>query len=362
MKYSYLLPLTGIICLAHGFGSAAVAEIPMGRLAYIADGNYRDSDDIAAIPISLAILRAMGLEEKLVHYSHSCDLVPSARGGAYRETELQISCDGTAERWGGFDHIKFLNAIKETDATVNDLVKHIDNSTAEDPLWIIEAGEPDVIVMALKKSQQDKRKFVHVITHHPNNDKGNTFNLEDVHPLGVPKDNIHRIPDQNTLLRGDLSAMNWARDHKDDRMKWLYDRVVASQTPQMDYPAIVGKADISDAGMAWWWSTWDGQGGDEKGDFNKVRKLLEEHVARPSVKTLIPGKKGNLEIRSGLGGFTLVGGNHPVHLEVANLQGRVIHRQTGLLQNSFIPVPGNRVHIVRISQEGASTTEAYIPK
>ena len=48
---------------------------PIGRIAIVADGNSPDPDDLGGTAISIALLRATGLEKKLVHYSHSCDLV-----------------------------------------------------------------------------------------------------------------------------------------------------------------------------------------------------------------------------------------------------------------------------------------------
>ncbi len=350
--------LISIACITQ-----AIAQVPMGRMAYIADGNYRDSDDIAATPVGLAILRAMGLEKKLVHYSHSCDLKPGSGdpGGPFREKEMQISSDGTAERWGGFEHITFFNALRATDATVNDLVKHINNSTEADPLWIIEAGEPDIMVMALKKSDRAKAKFVHIITHHPANDKGDTYNLEDVFKEGVPTANIHRIPDQNTLLRKKLSEFHWARDHKDSRIKWLWDRVNLAQSTEMKYPQIVGWADISDAGMVWWWATLD-KGGDEKCDFPKIRKLLEDYVAKPVMSISFSGNPRGLEVHSGKGGFTIVASSEPIQLEVVNLQGKVIHHESGRLKSTFIPVTEKGMHFIRLSQGNFRINTKYVSR
>lgn len=48
---------------------------PAGKIAIIADGNSPDPDDLGGTAVTLALLRAAGLEKRLVHYSHSCDLV-----------------------------------------------------------------------------------------------------------------------------------------------------------------------------------------------------------------------------------------------------------------------------------------------
>ncbi|WP_211298231.1 hypothetical protein [Polaribacter glomeratus] len=55
--------------------SAQIINPPKGRIAIVADGNSADPDDLGGTAISLALLRSSGLEKRLVHYSHSCDLI-----------------------------------------------------------------------------------------------------------------------------------------------------------------------------------------------------------------------------------------------------------------------------------------------
>jgi hypothetical protein len=113
---------------------------PAGRIAIIADGNSPDPDDLGGTAVSLALLRAAGLENRLVHYSHSCDLIVLERISEDAEKErhhmMQIASEGTARRWGGFDHITFYDAKWNTDKTTLDLRDAIMASTADDPLWI----------------------------------------------------------------------------------------------------------------------------------------------------------------------------------------------------------------------------------
>ena len=156
--------------------SIVPAEIkpPAGRIAIIADGNSPDPDDLGGTAVSIALLRAAGLEDRLVHYSHSCDLIRVDRISELAEKErhamMQIACDMTARRWGGFEKLTFLDAKWQMDQTVKDLSKAIIASTAEDPLWIIEAGEPDIIGLALDATAREQHKFVIVVTHQPAND------------------------------------------------------------------------------------------------------------------------------------------------------------------------------------------------
>ncbi len=264
-------------------------KLPHGKLAVVADGNFRDSDDIAGTPVGLAILQAFGLSSNLVHYSHSCDLISGSNdpGGEYRQAEMQISCNGTVDRWGTFPNVtKFYNCMTEKSATINDLKNKINNASASDHLFIIEAGEPDIIYEALKVSNVTSRQFVHIITHHPANDIGDTYDLIDLLNFGIKWNHLHRIVDQNKLLKKPLSDWNWAKNSSDPKIKWLYDRGFKAQTSEMNYPAIVGKMDCSDAGMTYYWATIN-NGGDEFCDVAKLQNLLTSNFNNPPVASAI---------------------------------------------------------------------------
>ncbi len=253
---------------------------PAGRIAVVADGNSPDPDDLGGTAVSLAILRAAGLEERLVHYSHSCDIVPKSKisGAAEQERHLmmQLCCDGTARRWGGFDHIDFIDAKWNLDVAVKDLAKAINASSATDPLWIVEAGEPDVIGMALDISHKDKHAFVKVITHHPANDEtGKFYTWEEILEFNVEE---VRIPDQNILLKVDEQHWDWAQNHTDDRVQWIWlmgkmaevDDVVKFQK---------GRWDCSDAGMIYYWiSGANVNGGEIQPAVYDIKKMLLDYI------------------------------------------------------------------------------------
>jgi len=201
-------------------------------------------------------MRAAGLADRLVHYSHSCDLVRVTRISEKAEVErhalMQSACDVTARRWGGFEHITFYDAKWQMDATIKDLANAINASTEDDLLWIIEAGEPDIIGFALEETPKEKHKYVKVITHHPANDNaGDFYTWQQILDFGVEE---VRIPDQNTNLKVDIENWEWARTHSDSRIQqiWLQgkiaevDNVVKFQK---------GKWDCSDAGMVLYWIT-----------------------------------------------------------------------------------------------------------
>lgn len=268
------------ILTAGSMASAQTINPPPGRIAIIADGNSPDPDDLGGTAVSIALLRASGLEDRLVHYSHSCDLVVLKRISQAAEKErhamMQTACDGTARRWGGFDQLTFFDAKWQSDETIKDLCKAINASTAEDPLWIVEAGEPDIIGFALAATSTEKHQFVKVLTHHPANDNaGDFYTWQDILDFGVEE---VRIPDQNTHLKVDLQHWDWARDHPEDRLQWIWlmgkmaeiDNVVNFQK---------GKWDCSDAGMVLYWITGANvHDGLKEGTVEEVKTILLDYL------------------------------------------------------------------------------------
>lgn len=254
---------------------------PPGRVAIVADGNSPDPDDLGGTAVSIALLRAAGLEDRLVHYSHSCDLIRGARISERAERErhalMQASCDVTARRWGGFDDLVFRDAKWQQEATILELRDAINASTESDPLWIVEAGEPDVIGFALAAAMPEKLQYVKVLTHHSaNDDAGDFYAWRDILDFGVEE---VRIPDQNTHLKVDLEKWDWARDHPDPRIQqvWLQGKI-AEVDDVVNFQK--GKWDCSDAGMILYWITGATNGGLAEGTVDDVKELLRDFVAR----------------------------------------------------------------------------------
>lgn len=278
---SKLLLSIGSILLIASAASSQTINPPPGRIAIVADGNSPDPDDLGATAVSIALLRATGLEDRLVHYSHSCDLIRVSRISERAERErhalMQASCDVTARRWGGFESLTFYDAKWQMDATIKDLSNAINASTADDPLWIIEAGEPDIIGFALAAAPKEKHKYVKVLTHHPaNDDAGDFYSWQQILDFGVEE---VRIPDQNIKLKVDLADWDWAKDHADARIQqvWLQgkmaevDDVVSFQK---------GKWDCSDAGMLLYWITGATKGGLKQGTVADVKSLLLDYITK----------------------------------------------------------------------------------
>ena len=275
------LALSAVLAFTSAIAQSTI-KAPKGRIAIVADGNSPDPDDLGGTAVSLALLRASGLENRLVHYSHSCDLVRDDRISEKAEKErhhlMQIACDMTARRWGGFDNLTFYDAIWQKEATINDLCWAINASTKNDPLWIIEAGEPDIIGMALKKTPKEKHKYVKVITHHPANDNaGDFYSWQQILDFGIEE---VRIPDQNINLKFPIKKWDWAKNHSDRRIRLIWtignlaevDNIVKFQK---------GKWDCSDAGMVLYWITGANENnGSKAGGLNIVKTLLEKYVAK----------------------------------------------------------------------------------
>jgi len=273
--------------------SAQTINPPKGRIAIVADGNSPDPDDLGGTAISISLIKATGLEDRLVHYSHSCDLVRDDRISEKAEKErhhlMQVACDMTARRWKGFKHLTFFDAIWQKEETINDLCWAINASTKNNPLWIVEAGEPDIIGMALQKTPKEKHKFVKVITHHPANDNaGDFYTWEQILDFGIEE---VRIPDQNINLKLPISDWDWAKNHTDSRIQLLWtigklaevDDVVKFQK---------GKWDCSDAGMILYWITGANENeGLAQGSIEDVKSILLNYIEKNSEKPRGPKRK-----------------------------------------------------------------------
>lgn len=258
---------------AKGADTPAISP-PAGRVAVVADGNSPDPDDIFATAVGLALIKAAGAEKKLVHYSHSCDLVKGPKITAEKELErqgmMQRSCDETAKLWGGFDHLTFYNCRTQYDAARKDLTDHINASNETNPLWIIEQGEPDLIYDAVAAADRQKLAFIHFITHHPMNDQGDHHDLKDILKLGGHE---VRISNQNKNLRGAIEPWFWMRDSEDPKIRWLWDQgMLVEKDTVVDFQK--GVFDCSDAGMVYFWLSGASQGGSQTAGPEEVRSLL----------------------------------------------------------------------------------------
>jgi uncharacterized sulfatase len=255
---------------------------PAGRLAIVADGNSPDPDDIGATAVMFGLLKATGLRDRLVHLSHSCDLKPTDRISAddelRRQKVLGQICSYGVENFGPFKNLSdTFNCRTQQQAAIDDLRDAINESTENDPLWIIEAGEPDIIGYALESADASKTKFVHVVSHHPANDNaGDFFEWKQILEFGVVE---HQIGDQNVGLKTAIEKWDWAKDHSDPQMKWIWEQLAyAEQDGVVKFQT--NRFDCSDAGMVYWWITGADQGGNANSTPTEIAAMLLRKVSK----------------------------------------------------------------------------------
>ncbi len=265
---------TAVFHVAH---AEELIRPPAGRLAIVADGNSPDPDDIGATAVIFGLLKASRLNERLVHLSHSCDLKPTDRISAAdelrRQQVMDQVCSKGISQFGPFRNLAgFYNCRTQQESPVEDLRDAIDKSSKNDPLWIIEAGEPDIIGYALDAAKASRRQHVHVVSHHPANDNaGDFFSWQQILDFGAKE---HQIGDQNVSLKTGMDVWDWARDHDRAEMRWIWeqlayaeqDRVVKFQTNRFD---------CSDAGMVFWWITGADRNGNRKATPADIAELLK---------------------------------------------------------------------------------------
>jgi len=245
-----------------------------GRIVISADGNEHDHDDWAATPLTLAILAAKGLQDKVPLYIYSDHIWgsnhehPGVNGvSPYDQMKESTLTGGKMFR---FHHTRFLCAVDNPEIAYEALKEEINRSTNDNPLFLVVDGPIQVIGEAISRSDKDKRKFVTVITvfHCWNNDHADQpYRWE--HHSGWTFDKIQKqfenleggnlrtvsIIDQNICLKKNWNEYQWLvnapeRNNRYYRKKswtWLFNRLCMSIKPvsgEENYYAI----DPSDAG------------------------------------------------------------------------------------------------------------------
>ncbi|MFC1520230.1 hypothetical protein ACFL6Z_11000 [Pseudomonadota bacterium] len=253
---------------------------PNGRLAIVIDGNSPDPDDIGATPVMFGLLQQTQLADRLVHVSHSCDLDPFKNKGhqidpvneARRQEMLHMLTGKSINLFGPFKNLRdFYNCREDQQGATQDLTDAINASTAEDPLWIIEAGEPDLIGYALALSDPTVRQFVHVVSHHPANDNsGDYFTWQQILDFGVIE---HQIGDQNLGLQTPMTPWDWAKDHHDPGIAFIWEMLAYAEQDGI-VPFQTNKFDCSDAGMVYWWITGANHGGNKASTASDIKDML----------------------------------------------------------------------------------------
>ncbi|MFC2115071.1 Ig-like domain-containing protein [Bacteroidota bacterium] len=239
---------------------------PNDRVAYTADGNVNDPDDWSATPLSLAMWADVGFQNRMVHFDYHSRLFVSK---ANKEAENYESTIGAATRFG-FDLSKFFNDQTELSASVANLTKEINASSADSRLWVCMAGPFEVLYRALLAAEEDKRQYCMMVTHSWVNEEPDKWDgchgRTDCEALGAI---YHPVRTGNGCTNAfgasgcsTWEQVDWLKDSPDEDFQWLYSRLRATWEDG-------NKLDASDCTMVYYLAY-----SDEDGNFAKLHYEL----------------------------------------------------------------------------------------
>ena len=248
-----------------------------GRIAYSADGNNRDRDDLFASAITIAMFKAFGVTEKVVHFDYNSIL------GEDNPEYLKIheeSVRGAAKRFGLRESVIF-NDSSGLEASIKNIRDAVNASSADDPLYFVIAGPMEVPWRGINAADPARRKHVYCVSHSAWNDlffwdasnRELTHHRQDLINLGI---NWVQILNQQGLgtcpepkngpcPQEKWALWNWMRDSRDPNVAWLYERLEA-----------MGRPDCSDSGMIYFLLS-----GNEKATVQDLNHLLHGRVPAP---------------------------------------------------------------------------------
>lgn len=296
-----------VAALAMLFSSCTYGQTPIwqgkGRIAYSCDGNEHDDDDWGATPMSLALMAARGLQDKVALYIY-CDHVWGSnyeKGIRFGKTPYEHMQESAlkGKEYFGYDKTRFICAVDNPEAAYKALTDEINKSSKKDPLIIIAAGPLQVVGEAISRANPEKLKFVTLISHgrwnniHANNPDGPFWDrhtgwtwvmLNEKFGDTIPGGGVRFImpADQNggkdyDGLQSNKNNFDWlitspARNnplYKEDSWNWLYSRLVACiRRDGVNF-------DCSDAGMVIYMLT-----GEEKTNPGMAREIMENPIPK----------------------------------------------------------------------------------
>lgn len=296
MKNNFLLIIISLIIVLSFNVNASGWQYKGNRIAISADGNNQadnlhfwpraDPDDWGATPAALAIIAKLDKKAELVHYSYN-NFMDSPKHTS-DINEMAIGVNGAIKHWG-FDARKFFDVSENYSHALNHLVSVLEVSSKNDPLYFIHMGPSEFFYRAvqqvIKRGKISSLAHVYVISHSgyndnhlrrgdPKFDKTPVTKTKKHHTLkeaiAISGDRIQykKIIDQNAKWdpnqlwhsEHDWSVWQWMKEHKDDSVRWIYERM--KRHPK-------GVADFSDAGMVYYLLT-----GDENGSPEKFKTLI----------------------------------------------------------------------------------------
>jgi len=242
-----------------------------GRIVVSSDGNEHDHDDWGGTPLSLAIISAKGLQDKLSIYIYSDHIWGSNHEhpgieGVSPYAQMKESAIRGGKMFN-FKKTNFICAVDNPEVAYEALKNQINQSSDDNPLFIVVAGPVQVIGEAISRADVSKRKFITIITTSSdwNNSHADKPYLVWENHSGWILDEIEqmdgglkivKIENQNPLLKRNWREYEWLinapeRNHpyyKRGSWKWLFNRLCLTTKPEgvdRDYYYAI---DPSDAG------------------------------------------------------------------------------------------------------------------
>ena len=242
-----------------------------GRIVVSSDGNEHDHDDWGGTPLSLAIIAAKGLQDKLSVYIYSDHIWgsnhehPGLQGVTPYAQMKESAIQGG--KMFNFKKTNFICAVDNPEVAYEALKNQINQSTDDNPLFIVVAGPVQVIGEAISRADVAKRKFITIISTSSdwNNSHADKPYLSWENHSGWILDEIEkmdggikviRIKNQNTYLKKNWREYEWlinapernSSHYKRGSWEWLFKRLCLTTKPEgvdRDYYYAI---DPSDAG------------------------------------------------------------------------------------------------------------------
>lgn len=309
---NYFTTLLGATFLC--FQSLGQVNYPGGRMAMSFDGNIEDDDDIIALPVSLGLMHAAGLQNKVVHVEYNNNKCGGPNtvqeenndSPAYAGNDalhMRTSAQGMITRYG-YNATLLYDHTTQGNEAVSHLAAEINLSSASNPLFIIAAGPMESIWRALNASDRAKHAHVFVVSHSQWNqnyarcassshdwvDLKNDFPTAYYVQNGNSSTDPHQLADQNGNLNTDIPLWDWMKNSSDANLKWMHSRNPFS-----------GKFDPSDAGMVYFvLSGGPLNGGKKKPTITDIKNLLTNPITdgnlAPAVSFSSPAANANFPV------------------------------------------------------------------
>lgn len=196
----FLLRVFFVLILTVAMGSAVAKS---GNIAYSADGNFHDKDDLCATAMAISVAAEAGRKNSVVHVDYNNHL---GKSGGQANTH-KANVEKMRGHYGYAANI-FFDDRTQAAAAASHGAAQIDKATAGNRLWYICAGPMEMCWRAANQSNKANRGNTTFVSHHKWNDNhADTPQLKhkwgDVCKTGVKCDHIN---DQNNTA---FKSKNW---------------------------------------------------------------------------------------------------------------------------------------------------------